>query len=127
MSFYCLIVLRYYFLSQHFCFQGFPGGSAVKNPPTDAGDVCLIPGLGRSLGEGNGSSLQCSCLESPMDRGAWPATIHGVTNSQTRFRDQTTTTATQNLFPSVYKNEDYLGRITFCLHFHGFQRIVESL
>ena len=124
MSFHCLIVLGVYFLSQCICFQGFPGGSAIKNPPTNAGDTCLIPGLGRSPGDGNESSLQCSCLESPIDRGGWPATIHGVTKSQTRLRDQTTT---QNLFPSGYKNEDDLGRITFCLDFRGFQIIVESL
>ena len=66
---------------------GFPGGSVVKNPPAnagDAGDVGLIPGLGRSPGEGNGNPLQYSCLENPMDRGAWWATVHGVTKSQTQ-------------------------------------------
>ena len=45
-----------------------------------------IPGLGRSPGEGNGSSLQYSCLEKPMDRGAWRATVHGVTKSWTRLK-----------------------------------------
>ena len=57
---------------------GFPGGSVVKNPPamqeTASGDVDLIPGLGRSSGEGNGKPFQYSCLENPMDRGAWWAT-----------------------------------------------------
>ena len=53
--------------------MGFPGGSVVKNPPANAGDVGLIPGLGRSPGEGNGNPLQYSCLENPMDRGAWQA------------------------------------------------------
>ena len=56
----------------------------VKNSPAnagDAGDVGLIPGLGRSLGEGNGNPLQCSCLENPMDRGAWRAAVHGVAKS----------------------------------------------
>ena len=63
----------------------FPGGSAVKNLPTtqetacNAGDVGLIPGLGRSPGVGSGNPLQYSCLENPMDRGAWLATVHGVT------------------------------------------------
>ena len=47
---------------------GFPGGSVVKNPPANAGDVDLIPGSGRTRGEGNGNPL--SCLENPMDRGA---------------------------------------------------------
>ena len=54
----------------------------VKNPPANAGDKRdsgLIPGLGRSPGGGHGNSLQYSCLENPMDRGAWRATVHGVT------------------------------------------------
>ena len=50
----------------------------VKNLPAIPGELCLIPGLGRSPGEGNGYSLQYSCLENPMDRGAWWATVHGV-------------------------------------------------
>ena len=53
----------------------------AKNPTADAGvmrDVGLIPGSGRVPGEGNGNSLQYSCLENPMDRGAWQATLHGV-------------------------------------------------
>ena len=50
----------------------------VKNPPTNAGDPSLIPGSGRSPGEGNGYPLQSSCLENPMHRGAWWATVHGV-------------------------------------------------
>ena len=58
----------------------------VKNPPANAGDVentGLIPGLGRSSGEGNSFPLQYSCLENSMDRGAWQATVHGVTESDT--------------------------------------------
>ena len=54
--------------------MGFPGGSVVKNLSANAGDtedVGLIPGLGRSLGRGNGNPVQYSCLENPMDRGAW--------------------------------------------------------
>ena len=47
------------------------------------GDPSLIPGLGRSLGEGDGNPLQYSCLENPMDRGAWQATVHGVEKSRT--------------------------------------------
>ena len=53
---------------------GFPGSSAVKNLPANAGDKGLNPGWGRSLGEGNGNPLQFSCLGNPMDRGAWWAT-----------------------------------------------------
>ena len=58
---------------------GFPDGSVVKNPPTNAGDTGLIPELGRSPGEGNSYSLQSSCLENPMNRGVWWATVHGFT------------------------------------------------
>ena len=64
----------------------------VKNQPADAGDtgdVGWIPGSGRSP-EANGSPLQYSCLENPMDRGAWQATIHGITESQTRLSMQET-------------------------------------
>ena len=61
----------------------FPGGSAVKNPPANAEDSGSIPGSGRYPGEGNGNPLQYSCLRNPMDRGAWQATIHGVTESDT--------------------------------------------
>ena len=50
----------------------------VKNPPAKAGDVGLIPGLGRSPRGENGDIFQYSCLENPMDRGAWQATVHGI-------------------------------------------------
>ena len=63
--------------------MGFPGGSAVRNLPANSGDAGSIPGSGRSPGEGNGKLLQYSCLGNPMDRGAWQATVHGLTNSQT--------------------------------------------
>ena len=58
--------------------MGFPGGSGVKNPFANAGDLGLIPGSRRSPGEGNGNPLQYSCLGNPMDRGTWQATVHGV-------------------------------------------------
>ena len=67
----------------------FPGGSDGKTSVYNAGDPGLIPGSGRSLGEGNGNPLQYSCLENPMDRGAWLATVHGDTKSQTRLSDFT--------------------------------------
>ena len=66
-------------------FQGFPGGSDGKEYAGNAGDPDLIPGLGRSPGEGNDKPLQYSCLENPMDRGTWWATVHGVTKSQTQL------------------------------------------
>ena len=62
-------------------YQGFPGGSVVKNLPTNAGDMGSIPGSGRSPGGRNGNPLQYACLENPMDRGAWEATVHGVPES----------------------------------------------
>ena len=61
--------------------EGFPGGSVVKNLPASVVVVGSIPGLGRSLGRGNDNPLQYSCLENPMDRIAWWATVHGVTKS----------------------------------------------
>ena len=54
----------------------------LKNLPTNAGDAGLIPGLGRFLGVGNGNPLQFYCLGNPVGRGAWQATVHGVTKSQ---------------------------------------------
>ena len=69
----------------------FLGGSDGKESACSAGDPGSIPGSGRSPGEGNGNSLQYSCLENPMDGGAWWATVHGVTKSQTRLSDFTFT------------------------------------
>ena len=64
--------------------MGFPGGTVVKNMPANAGDtrdVGSIPGLGRSPGGGNGNRLQYFCMGNSMDRGAWRATVPGVTES----------------------------------------------
>ena len=65
----------------------FPGGSDSEESAHNAGDPSLIPGLGRSSGEGNGNPLQCSCLENPMGGEAWWATVYGVTQSRTRLSD----------------------------------------
>ena len=62
---------------------GFAGGLGGKESACNVGDLGLIPGLERSPGEGNGNPLQYSWLENSMDRGAWRATVHGVTESQT--------------------------------------------
>ena len=62
----------------------------AKNPPAnagDSGDSDSIAGLGRSPGEGNGNPLQYSCLENPMDRGAWRAAVHGVTQNRTHMHN----------------------------------------
>ena len=71
--------------------QGFPGGSEVKASACNTGDLGLIPGLGRSPGEGIGNPLQYSCLENPMDEEAWWATVHRAAKSQTRLSDFTFT------------------------------------
>ena len=67
----------------------FPGGSEGKASVCNAGDLGWIPGSGRSPGEGNGNPLQHSCLENPMDGGAWQATVHGVAKSWTQLSDFT--------------------------------------
>ena len=67
-------------------YWGFPGGSVVKNPPANAGDkrdTGLIPRSGRSPEGEHDNPLQYSCLENPMDRGAWQATVHGVAKNRT--------------------------------------------
>ena len=65
--------------------MGFPCGSAGEESPCNVGGLGSIPGLGRCPREGKGYPLQYSCLENPMDRGVWRATVHGVAKSQTRL------------------------------------------
>ena len=66
--------------------EGFPSGQAVKNLPTNAGEMGLIPGWGRfpwgGLGRGDGKPLQYSCVGNPMDRGDWQYTVYGIPESQ---------------------------------------------
>ena len=64
-------------------FWGFPGDSDSEESACNVGDLGSIPGLGRPPEVGNGNPLQYSCLEIPIDRGAWRATVHGITKSQT--------------------------------------------
>ena len=71
--------------------QDFPGGSDSKASAYNAGDLVSIPGWGRPPGEGDGTPLQYSCLENPMDRRAWQATVHGVAKSRTQLSDFTFT------------------------------------
>ena len=78
-----------------------PAGSNSKESACSAGDLGSIPGLGRSPGEGNDNPLKYSCLENSMDRGAWWATVHGVTKSQTRMRSSFTF-CTISIFSNVF-------------------------
>ena len=78
--YYYIYIIIYYIL-------GFPGGSDGKESACNAGDLAFIPGSVRFPGEGNGYSLQYSCLENPMDRGAWWATVCGVAKSWTWLSD----------------------------------------
>ena len=65
---------------------GFPVGSVIKNLSASAGEASSIPGSGRSPEGGHGNPLQCSCLQNPMDRGAWWVIVHGSQKSRTRVR-----------------------------------------
>ena len=67
---------------------GFPGSSDDKESALSAADLGSVLELGRSPGEGHGTPLQYSCLENPMDRGAWWATVHGVTKRQTQLSNE---------------------------------------
>ena len=74
----------------------------VKNLPANAGDVKdsgSVPGSGRSPGEGNGNPFQCSCLENPMDRGAWQAAVYGVPESQTQLKQLSIFLAREEMDP----------------------------
>ena len=66
---------------------GVPCGSVSKESACNAGELGLIPGLGRSPGGGNGNPLPYPCLENPLDSGAWWATVHGFTESQTQLNN----------------------------------------
>ena len=85
------MIFRIYhsFGSDYERFKGFPGGTSCKEPAANAGDIRdagSIPGSGISPGEGNGYHLQYTCLENPMDRGAWWTTIHKAAKNQTRLK-----------------------------------------
>ena len=79
------------FLMNTFFGLAIRGGSEGKASACNVGDRGLIPGSGRSPGEGNGNPLQHPCLKNPMDRGAWSATVHGISKSRTRLSDFTFT------------------------------------
>ena len=75
--------------------MGFPGGSDLKESARNIRNPGLIPGSGRSPGEGKGNPLQYSCLENPMDRGAWQAIVHGVTK-ESDITEQLTLSLSKN-------------------------------
>ena len=77
----CVVI----FILDKIMYWGFPGGSVGEEPTGNAGDLGSIPESGRCPRGGNGNPLQYPCLENPMDRGAWRATVHGVAKNQTRM------------------------------------------
>ena len=85
-SIYVHVYIHFY-MCLPYIHMGFPGKSVVKNPPANVGDVGLIPGLGRSPGEGNGNPLQYSHLGNAMNRQSWRATVHGGRKSRTHLGD----------------------------------------
>ena len=85
------------FLPQGSYRWGFPSGSNGKEPACNVGDLGSIPEWGRSPGEGHDNPLQYSCLENPMDRGTWQATIHGAAKSQTQLSNIHSHTHSHNL------------------------------
>ena len=89
-------------------FLGFPSGSDSNESTCNEGDCGLIPGLGISPGGGHGNPLQDSCLENPMDRGAWWATVHGVTESDTtEWRSTVLHLQMTYCFITLYTNSDF--------------------
>ena len=89
----------------------FPSGSEVKASASSVGDLGSIPGLGRSPREGNGNPLQYSCLENPMDAGAWWVTVHGVTKGWTRLSDFTSLHLPQNMREGISATKRALRKL----------------
>ena len=83
LSWFFTFLLKHIYVELYFWILGFPGGSDSEEAACSAGSTGLVPGAGRSLGEGNASPLQYSCLENSMDRGAGRATVPGIPKSQT--------------------------------------------
>ena len=94
-------------------FLGFPDSSDSKESACNVGEPGSIPGSGRSPGEGNSSPLQYSRLENYMNRGAWRATVHGVTENQTQLR--TTTLTFIHICKQVHTASEKIPKLEFCL------------
>ena len=99
----------------------------VKNPPANAGDPGLIPGLGRSPGEGNGNTLQYSCLGNPMDRGVWLATAHVVTKESHALLTKTHKThRTLYILQLTFSSIIFFYTLSTCKHValgHSFSQL----
>ena len=107
---------------------GFPGASEVKASACNAGDLGSIPGSGISPGEGNGNPLQCSCLENPMEGGAWWATVHGVAQSRTRLSDFTSFHFKHTLNVTVFRPNQTPHRfISFLSVFDSIGEVFHTL
>ena len=102
-AYYIIDMPASYQLLYHFVTLHFPCGSDDKVSAYNVGDPGSIPGSGRSSGEGNGNALQYSCLENPMDGGAWSATVHGVTESDTTERLHFTSSS--SLWPEIFEGK----------------------
>ena len=96
--------------------EGFPDGSAGEETACNVGDTSLIPKLGRSAREGNGNPLQYSCLENSMDRGAWQATVLGVTKSQTGL--SSTSTRSMHIYTHTHTHTPTIDRLHHCVFRH---------
>ena len=99
--------------------KGFPGSSEVKASACNTGELGLIPRLGRSPGEGKSNPLQYSCLENPIDRGAWWAILHRVAKSWTRLSDFTFTV--QGTLKSLIQHHSSKASILRCSAFFTVQ------
>ena len=118
-------------LAPHPCNRtsGFPGGSVVKNPPAYAGDEGLIPGSGSCPGEENGNPLQYSCLQNPMDRGAWRATVYGVEKSDTTWGLNNSNKDYRPIFQShtsISRNPGYRGKQKRASFFTATLLVIET-
>ena len=99
---------------------GFPGGSDSKESACNAGDLSSIPGLGRAPGGGRGNPLQYSAWRIPLDRGAWWATVHGVTKSRTWLSDYAQ--HTQHCVPCTMLSIYHIIYVTFYIMFPIYQQ-----
>ena len=102
------------------CSLNFPSGSEVKASACNAGDLGLIPGSGRSPGEGNGNPLQYSCLENTMDGGAWWAAVYGVAQSRTQLKWLNSNSSNRLIIAFLPKEQvsfNFMAAVTTCSDF----------